>query len=151
MGNYTEPGRGSETRTFRNIYQVGKEEERGSSGSSAGLKPILPTTVTAHAQVSAFILLLVTDLLSHSWVFAARLKLQLRLVFDQTCPGRVRTAWRPALQPLEARQGKALTGTWLTAKLGAGLTRSASKLDPFISYFQQEQMWIYPRAKQGRW
>ena len=25
------------------------------------------------------------------------------------------------------------------------------KSDPFISYFQQEQMWIYLKAKQGRW
>ena len=28
MGNYKEPGRGSETRTFRNIYQVGRRGER---------------------------------------------------------------------------------------------------------------------------
>ena len=69
MGNYKEPGRGSETRTFRNIYQVGRK--RGSSGSSAGSKPVLPTTVTAHAQISAFIPLLVTDLPHSSWVFVA--------------------------------------------------------------------------------
>ena len=143
MGNCKEPRRGRETRTFRNIYQVGRREERVQweqcwvKTSSDNYSHCSCPGLCFHPTVgnrSPFLSLGLCGL---------RLKLQLHLSVLSNVSWKSEAWGQAEEEGPDSNVADRQAGSWTNTE--------CIESGPFISYFQQEQMWIYLRAKQGRW